>query len=413
MRIAYLTQSYPPMISGAAVFARQLAEAVAERGHQVLVIAASDKGQPYLVQNGNLTALRLRSHHNPLRVGQRFLLYPRSATLKALRDFQPELIHTHEPLQMGNLGLEYAREARIPITLTNHQLPWFAASYLPDKFGVRDFVENILWMYARWVLPQFTSIIAPTQTISTLITKKTNVESQTIGYGLDLDLFHPHHSQDEEAAIRARLTLPPNIPVILHVGRLDTDKCVDRVMLASAKILRETDAHLVIVGDGSQKFALMKLCESLGFADQVRFMGCVSVQDGLPEIYRIANVFVTASEIETQGIVLLEAAASGLPIAAVKATCIPEIVYHGVNGYLAEAGDAIGLGNYMTMILNDPLKAKTMGKAGRALVESHTVQRAMDLHEELYHELLLEPSIHFVEARVGRFRKFTKEWMKL
>ena len=153
MRIAYLTQSYPPMISGAAMFASQLANAMAERGHQVLVIAASDRDQPYLVQNGNLTVLRLRSHHNPLRVGQRFLLYPRRATLKALREFQPDLIHTHEPLQMGNLGIEYAREAHIPITLTNHQLPWFAASYLPDKFGIRDLVENILWMYARWMLP--------------------------------------------------------------------------------------------------------------------------------------------------------------------------------------------------------------------------------------------------------------------
>lgn len=413
MRIAYLTQSYPPMISGAAMFARQLAEAMSNRGHQVLVIAASERGKPYCVQNGNLTLLRLYSHHNPLRVGQRFLLYPRRATLHALRDFQPDIIHTHEPLQMGNLGLEYSRRMRIPITLTNHQLPWFAASYLPDKFGLRGFVENMLWNYARWVLPQFTSLIAPTQTISDFITQKTNIESQTIGYGIDLDSFHPHPDFNEEAATRVRLNLPPSIPILLHVGRLDTDKSVDRVIAASAQILREKDACLVIVGDGSQKSALMKLCKSLGIADKVKFTGSISMQAGLPQIYRIANLFVAASEIETQGIVLLEAAASGLPIAAVRATCIPEIVHHGVNGYLAEQGDINGLGNLMRVILNDPLNAKTMGRAGRALVESHTAQHTTDLHEKFYQELVLQTSTQGARVRVAHRRKLTKGWTKL
>lgn len=412
MRIAYLTQSYPPMISGAAMFARQLAEAMAARGHQVLMIAASDRDEPYLVQNGNLSVLRLQSHHNPLRVGQRFLLYPRHAVLNALREFCPDIIHTHEPLLMGNLGIEYAHEAQIPITLTNHQLPWFAASYLPDKFGVRGFVEQALWMYARWVLPQFTAVIAPTQTISTLITKKTNIKSQTIGYGMDLDLFHPLLDLDEEAATRAKLTLPPNIPVILHVGRLDIDKCVDRVITASAQILRETDAYLLIVGDGSQKTALIKLCESLGIAERVKFTGCISMQDGLPEIYRIANLFVTASEIETQGIVLLEAAASGLPIAAVRATCIPEIVHDGVNGYLAEPGNINELEAAMKILLKDLGKARSMGEAGRVLLESHTVQQSLDLHEKFYHGLIIEQSTRFIKAKVSRFRKLTELLMK-
>lgn len=403
MRIAYLTQSYPPMISGAAMFACQLAEAMSQRGHQVLVIAASERETPYCVQNGNLTLFRLYSHHNPLRVGQRFLLYPRRVTLQALRDFRPDIIHTHEPLQMGNLGLEYARRMRIPITLTNHQLPWFAASYLPDKFGLRGFVENILWMYARWVLPQFTSIIAPTQTISDFITQKTNIESQTIGYGIDLDSFHPHPDLNEETATRARLNLPSNILIILHVGRLDADKSVDRVITASAQILREKDAYLVIVGDGSQKTALMKLSKSLGIADKVKFTGSISMQDGLPQIYRIASLFVTASEIETQGIVLLEAAASGLPIAAVRATCIPEIVHHGVNGYLAIPGNLNELGNNIRLILSDLLKAKIMGKESRKLVELSAAQDTMGLHEKLYLELILQTSKQVTREQNSEF----------
>ena len=78
MRIAYLTQSYPPMISGAAILVERLAKSMARRGHQVLVIAASDKAYPYRSYQENLTVVRLRSVHNPLRVGQRFLVYPRA-----------------------------------------------------------------------------------------------------------------------------------------------------------------------------------------------------------------------------------------------------------------------------------------------------------------------------------------------
>ena len=85
MRIAYLTQAYPPMVSGAAISVQQLAETMAGHGHQVLVIAASDRKYPYNLYGNNLTIMRLNSFHNPMRVGQRILLYPRQTILRALR----------------------------------------------------------------------------------------------------------------------------------------------------------------------------------------------------------------------------------------------------------------------------------------------------------------------------------------
>jgi 1,2-diacylglycerol 3-alpha-glucosyltransferase len=387
MRIAILAQSYPPMVSGAAVCAGHLAEAMAGRGHQVLVITASDRGETYLVEEANLSILRLHSHHNPWRVGQRFLFYPRGAILRALRDFQPEVIHSHEPLQMGLLGLEHARRARIPITLTIHQLPWFAASYLPDVDGLRSHAETILWMYARWLLRQFTDIITPTQTVSALLAERTGLRPRTISSGIDLEVFHPHPAQDGAAA-RLRLNLPPHAPIILHVGRLDIDKRVGHVVEAAAPALRATDAHLVIVGDGRQKSGLMRLCENLGIKDRVHFTGYVSLREGLPAIYRLASLFVTASEIETQGIVLLEAAASGLPIVAVGATCISEIVHDGVSGHLSPPGDVIGMSQSITTLLRNPRSAWKMGRAGRLIVQSHGLERTIELHEVLYQQMI-------------------------
>lgn len=401
MRIAYLAQSYPPMVSGAAVVAEKLANEMAKRGHQVLVIAASDKDQPYITLQKNLTVLRLRSTYNPLRVGQRFLLLPRRTVLQALDEFQPDVIHSHEPLQMGWLGITYARCAWIPITLTVHQLPGFVASYLPQF--LRPIVEKGLWAYARWLLRRFTSVITPTKSIATFIHQVTGLEMNVISCGLDLQTFHPPLSADVERATRQKWNLPPRVPIILHVGRLDTDKHADRVIRTAAQTLCHTDAHLLMVGDGRQKKHLIQLCRDLGIEERVHFTGYVSISQGLPDLYRVANVFVTTSEIETQGIVLLEAAASGLPLVAVYATCIPEIVYDGANGYLTQSGDAYAMSMSLTKILTDPRMAACMGRVSRALAEGHPNQETFDEHERIYQKMVWEKGTQKIPASVRAY----------
>ena len=389
MKLAFLAQSYPPMVSGAAIFAKRLADGMAERGHQVLVIAASDRGAPYLKQTDNLSELHLRSAPNPFRVGQRFLLPARRAVLRALREFQPDLVHSHEPFHLGLTGIAYARRARLPVTLSIHQLPWFVASYIPDVDGLRARAESLLWDYARWVLKKFSVLVTPTRTISDIVAERTGLRPRTISYGLDLRAFTPSPlSPDFERTLRNKLGLPARVPVLLHVGRLDADKRVERVLRAASETMKETDAHLLLVGDGREKAALMRLADSLRLDGRVHFPGFITADRGLPDIYRLADLFVTASEIETQGIVLLEAAASALPIAAVRATCIPEIVHHGENGFLSEPGDIPALARSMTTLIQDSELATRMGKSSRMLAQVHDQQNTMKLHEELYGDLI-------------------------
>lgn len=384
MRIAYLTQSYPPMISGAAIMVERLAKSMAGRGHPVLVLAASDKSYPYASYQENLTIIRLRSIHNPLRVGQRFLSYPRLKILQSLNEFHPDILHVHEPLLLSKLGLEYVRSAQIPILLTVHQVPWVVTRYLPNFSGIGSMAESILWTYARRTLGQFTAVITPSQTVSDLVALMTGTQPVTISNGISLKAFQSNPSTDDHAAIRARMHLPANVPVLLHVGRLDVDKNVERVIQAAAQAMQSTEAHLLIVGDGSQKHNLMKLCEMLKISDRVHFPGYISLQEGLPEIYRIASLFVTASEIEIQSLVLLEAIASGLPIVAVRATFIPELVHDGRNGFLTEPGDIDGMANAISTLLKDPEQRRRMSKFSRTLAENHDIQISMDLHEQFY-----------------------------
>lgn len=384
MRIAYLTQSYPPMISGASIAAEQLAIGMSKHGHEVLVIAASDSGKPYLVRSKNLSVLRLSSIRNPMRVKQRLLIFPHRSMMQALRDFQPDIIHTHEPLQMGLVGLRHARKAGIPILLTAHQLPWFITSYLPDIPTLRSMVERMIWGYARWLTRKFTSVISPTKTITEIIEAKTGVQPATIHYGIDLNVFNPNSSAGEGIEIRTRYHIPDHAPIILHVGRLDVDKHAERVLLSAAEIVKRTKAHLLIVGDGSRKSALMVLSSGLGIESSTHFIGFISDKQELARIYRTANVFVTASEIETQGIVLLEAAACGLPIAAVNATCIPEVVHEGITGYMAESGNIPALSDAITKLLERSSNNKIMQTECCKMAEKYKVESSVERHETHY-----------------------------
>lgn len=415
MRIAYLTQSYPPMISGAAIVVEKLATGMAQQGHEVLVIAASDQVRPYAVQHKNLTVLRLSSVHNPMRVNQRFLLSPHFTILKALKKFRPDVIHVHEPLQVAWAGIAFARRNHIPIALTVHQVPAFAASYLPDLPGLRNCIESILWMYARWLVKKFNSVIAPSHTTARLLSSITGIHSIAISNGIDLQTFHPPLSCDAELAARQKWNLSAYVPLLLHVGRLDPEKHVDRILQACALALQNTDAHLFIVGDGCEKNNLIRLSRELGIDERVHFAGFVSPQHGLPEIYRMANVFVTASEIETQGIVLLEAAASGLPIVAVNATCIPEIVHDRVNGFLVNPGDIKIISDNIVALINNPKKAHMMGKEGRILAKEHSIHATWQIHEDLYKEMISQIGIQLAakKSQLLNPRRITKIWLGL
>ena len=98
MRIAYLCQSYPPMISGAAIVVKRLAEEMAARRHSVLVISASETCKAATHRSQWFEHVRLRSVKNPMRVGQTFVLWQGKSVDEKLSQFKPDVIHIHDPL---------------------------------------------------------------------------------------------------------------------------------------------------------------------------------------------------------------------------------------------------------------------------------------------------------------------------
>lgn len=395
MKIAYLAQTYPPMISGQSILTQRLAEGMAGRGHSVLVIAASEKGKPSVESKPNLRVVRLRSLHNPFRVGQRILFWPWRDTYLELVRFQPDLVHAHDPLLSALSGLYALRGMQAKTTMTVHQLPWFVSNHVPYAF-LRKSVDKILWGYARWLGRQYDALLVPSETIAGIVHGQTGIKPCAISNGMDLHAFTPQRAvSNEREVLCEKFGLDPQRPIILHVGQLHPQKQVDLVVRASAQAMEFMDAQLLVIGDGKERKALVRLAKGLGIHERCVFPGYVSIADGLPAVYRLGSVFVTASEIETQGLVLLEAMASGVPVVAADATCIPELVRDGVNGQLSPPKDVDSMARQIVDILKDSQKASRFGQAARAEAEGHALAATLDRHEDFYARLLTDRTAAF------------------
>jgi glycosyltransferase involved in cell wall biosynthesis len=376
------------MISGASLAVQRLAEGMAARGHVVLVMTASERGEAYTEEFNNLKVRRLRAFQNPLRVDQSFSLWDRNIISTEFKEFKPHILHLHDPLNLGMAGLVTAHRLQIPVALTLHQVPRFVSAYLPDVPALQNTVESGLWAYGRWFLQQCEKVIVPSYAIAEEIHSHDIQRPNVISNGMDLHAFNPDPPDPgERETLCLRYGLDPVLPVVLHVGRLDVDKQVNLVIRASAQAINQVGAQLLIVGDGRQREELIELCVNLGIGKICHFPGFVETNGDLPGLYRLAAVFVTASEIETQGLVILEAMASGLPVIAVKATCIPELVQEDVNGYLSPPGELEQMSAQVLRILMSPDRAKEMGRVSRALAQEHSIDNSIDKHEVLYQSL--------------------------
>ena len=388
MRVVYVCQSYPPMVSGAALVVQRLAKGMAMRGHTVSVFAASDKGQAYTNKINGLKQVRLTSFPNPLRVDQYFTIWPRRQIANELKAFRPDVLHMHDPLLIGLSALSAGHAFGVPVTLTIHQLPWFVSAYAPALPGLRKMIETGLWTYSNWLLQQCEAVITPSRVIADIVSGNNNCHPEVISNGVELERFSPRPAfADENESLRQRYGLDPQLPIILYVGRIDTDKQVELVVHAAAQTMRSVKAQLLVVGDGKQLDTVSQLSEALGIRDKCQFPGYVPVIGDLPGLYRLASVFVTASELEIQSSVVLEAAATGLPIVAFRSSSMPEIVENGVTGYLVTPRDVSALADRITSLVRNPNQAKAMGLAGRASAETHSLDSSIRTHEKLYQSL--------------------------
>lgn len=411
MKIVVATAVYYPMINGVAVFSHNLAVGLAMRGHEVLVLCPSQTGKNYTRTIDGVKTVYLKSvqakvypdqiHDVPAKKkilgkewprllykhGFRISVFPQKEIKKALGDFKPDVVHVQVSDPIGLSVVSYARKHEIPVVTTEHNQP----DVITDPLGMPNFIKKpadaLLTAYLVNRQSKSDYVTMPTQLAiqKFLGEKELGVPMEAVSNGVDLSCFKPGKV---DAKFYKKYNIPVNRPIVLYVGRVDPEKKVGLVVEAFATALKKVpDAVLVVVGDGVDRLNLEAKVQELGIADSVRFLGRVIVPD-LYDLYKLGDVFVTASTIETQGIVLIEAAATGLPLVAVNAGAVAEVCLSNKNGFLVEPGDVKAISKSIVTILKDDKLRGEFSQNSIKIAHEHDFDKTLDKFIDIYNKVL-------------------------
>jgi glycosyltransferase involved in cell wall biosynthesis len=324
------TNTYKPHIGGVARSVAFFAEDLRAREHRVMVAApefpeADDSGETDLLRvpaiqefNGSDFSVRLPA---PFLVDQK------------MEAFAPDIVHSHHPFLMGDTALRVARSRGVPLVFTHHTLYEQYTHYVPlDSEAMKLFVINLATEFANHA----TRVVAPSESVARLIRARgVQRPVDVVPTGVDLDFFEEGRGR----ALRRKYGIPEDAPVMGHLGRLAPEKNLIYLAKAMTEVLQKRpEAHFLVVGEGPSRKDIRQRFEEAGLAERLTLAGELSGR-ALAEAYQAMDLFVFASQSETQGMVLAEAMAAGKPVVALDASGSREVVADNRNGRLL-AGDA-------------------------------------------------------------------------
>ncbi|MDR7483020.1 MAG: glycosyltransferase family 4 protein [Armatimonadota bacterium] len=377
VRVGVFTDSYLPRISGVVRSIEAFVSELRRQGHHVSIFAPGYRGfvdaDPDVVR---FPSVRPPGHPDfPLAipVDRRFL-----AKLAARR---PSVIHTHSPFLMGAAGRYAARRLGLPLVFTHHTMYAEYVHYVP-LFPPR-LSRQVVTRYTARYCNRCTAVIAPSRAVRAWLRSigvVTPIEVLPTA-GFELARF----DRLDPSWVRPRYGVPSGAPLVITVGRLASEKRFDILLAAFADAARGGPAHLLVVGGGPEAPVLRHLAGQLGVGSQVIFTGPLD-HDRVLDCYAAADVFAFASPTETQGLVVIEAMAAGLPVAAVRAGGVAEAVGDGETGLLVDP-DPAALAAAIRRLLHDEPLRRRLSAGGREVARAYAIdvltRRLVDLYRNL------------------------------
>jgi len=385
MKILIATDTYYPDVNGAAYFTYRLAAILARRGHSVCVMCPSRSSRNTVSDDTGVMVYGIRSIPLPGHLNFRISpLFVSGIIRGTVKEISPDIVHIQNHFLIGKQAVGAAKKLGIPVIGTNHFMPENLVHYLHPPRDAEKWLQQSAWRQCVRVFEQLDFVTTPTKTAAALL-KKAGLSKDVvpISCGIDLERFKP---TNDGLYLKRSFAIPNNKPVLLYLGRLAKEKRIDVILRSLPDILRVTSVHLVLAGIGKEKPKLEELTRKLGIQEAVTFTGFVPDKD-LPNIYRIADLFVTAGIAELQSIVTMEAMASGLPVVAVNAMALPELVHDGENGYLFADGDSQMLAQKVIAILSDQTMRVQMSQKSLDIIKDHDINEVVEKYESIYKKI--------------------------
>lgn len=385
LRVGMFTNNFYPFVGGVGVSIDRLIRGLRGLGDATLLVAPHYARE----QTSRDDVLRVRGVFG---LGEtRDFPLPNPASRQAVRRvraFVPDVIHVHHPFWLGWLGLWLGRRLGVPVVLTYHTRLEHYAHFVPlPGLLFRNLISHEL---IRRFANKCQGVVVPTESAEEYL-RVIGVRSHTLVQPTGID-FEAAQQTDEDAlaALRAEHDLEEARHVLVCACRLSREKNIDFMLEALAGLPEATRAgsRLLLIGDGPDRAHISERIEALGLASMVQLVGAVP-PERMSLYYRLGDAFVFASRSETQGMVILEAMATGLPVVAVRSSGIDDVVQHDINGYKT-ASDRRQWREHLQAILEDDALRARLGEQARETARAHDISGFARAVHDFYAYLIAE-----------------------
>ena len=377
MRILMFTNTYLPHVGGVARSVSTYEAEFRRRGHEVRIVAPQFSGaedpENYVLR---LPAIqRFNGSDFSVRIPQPGLI------ADYVDRYQPEILHSHHPFLLGDSALRVAWARRLPLVFTYHTMYEQYTHYVPLN---SDALQRFVIQMTRDYCNLCTHVIAPSESVATMLRERgVTAPITSIPTGIDVGLFAGGNGK----RCRQRFRIDERATVVGHVGRLAAEKNLGFLARAVGRLLKHRqDATFLVVGSGDAAEEMHKTVLNMAAPHQVVMAGCLTGQD-LADAYCAMDVFVFSSQSETQGMVLAEAMAAGVPAIALDAPGAREIVRESNGRLLPANATEDEFARALVEATDDCQRLQQMRAAARQTADDFSVDRCADHVLSIYERL--------------------------
>lgn len=390
MKILITTDWYKPIVNGVVTSVLNLKKELEERGHEVRVLTLSRNYHSY-EENGvyYIKSVNLEKIYPNVRA----VLPHRETYIQELIQWNPDMVHSQCEFMTFSYAVKISRKCKCPLLHTYHTIYEDYLHYLPGtlfQYTTGAALEQkIVAKFSKAVLKKTQQVIVPTKKVEELLKKYEITEPiSVIPTGIDLKRFQNVLSKEERNRRREELGISKDSKVLVSIGRLAKEKNLEEILIYFEKLTREESVsklRLLIVGDGPDRERLEGLAKTLQLQEKVIFTGMVTPEE-VDQYYQLGDVFVCASNSETQGITYIEALASGIPALCRKDACLDSVITDGYNGFQYETYEFFKM--HLQYILESEERRAEMGVCARETAKLYSTWNFCTMVERLYRETL-------------------------
>ncbi len=378
MNILMVTNTFTPHVGGVAKSVAAFTKSYRRLGHRVLVIAPEFENMP----ENETDVIRVPAIQNFNGSDFSVRLPIPGFVFASLDEFRPDIVHSHHPFLLGDTALLIAASFDVPLVFTHHTMHEQYTHYVPlDSPQLKRFVVQLATGYANLS----DRVIAPSQSIAEILQGRgVGTSIEVIPTGVDAQRM----AQGNGSAIRERMKIPLGVQVIGHTGRLAPEKNLQFLAEAVTEFIDcHPKTHFLVVGEGPSRNEIESVFKKSAMDSNLHFTGSLKGQD-LVDSYHAMDIFAFASKSETQGMVLVEAMAAGVPVVALDAPGARDVITHQKNGWLIDSDDpaafvsALKQASFLSKEEQEKLQ-QALQQTAEEFSMNHSVERSLALYTTL------------------------------